>query len=195
MLVNNAAAGGFKPFLEWTDAQIDHVTELNVRAPWDLCRAVLPSMLERGRGAIVNLSSQTAELPVGPPFTSTLPAHRSVPTNRSSPATRRAGVRGIRDSSPTAGSAPAETSASTMFGSTTCGTSSPPSSSPPAPTPAPSRTASATPAHRPPSTSTAHGSPPKTNTPHATSRRCSARTPARSLRPVPRVSEFYGIAI
>src|SRR3954470_906321 len=40
VLVNNAAAGGYKPFLAWTDAQIDHVVEVNVRAPWALTRAV-----------------------------------------------------------------------------------------------------------------------------------------------------------
>jgi NAD(P)-dependent dehydrogenase (short-subunit alcohol dehydrogenase family) len=76
VLVNNAAAGGYKPFLDWRDDQIEHVIELNVRAPWDLTRAVLPGMLERGRGAIVNLSSQAAELPNGPPFAATLPARQ-----------------------------------------------------------------------------------------------------------------------
>ncbi len=76
VLVNNAAAGGYKPFLDWRDDQIEHVIELNVRAPWDLTRAVLPGMLERGRGAIVNLTSQAAELPSGPPFAATLPAQQ-----------------------------------------------------------------------------------------------------------------------
>ncbi len=76
ILVNNAAAGGFRPFLEWTDEQIEHVLDLNLRAPWDLVRRTLPGMLQRGRGAIVNVSSQTAEMPVGPPFPATHPSER-----------------------------------------------------------------------------------------------------------------------
>ena len=74
ILVNNAAAGGFRPFLEWTDAQIENILEVNLRAPWQLIRAVLPGMLQRGRGWVLNVSSQTAELPPGPPFPATHPA-------------------------------------------------------------------------------------------------------------------------
>lgn len=74
ILVNNAAAGGFRPFLEWTHAQIENILEVNFRAPWQLIRAVLPAMLERKRGWILNVSSQTAELPPGPPFPATHPA-------------------------------------------------------------------------------------------------------------------------
>jgi len=76
ILVNNAAAGGYKPFLEWADTDFGRLVELNVRAPWDLTRAVLPGMLERRRGAVVNISSQAAELPTGPPFAGTLPAQQ-----------------------------------------------------------------------------------------------------------------------
>jgi NAD(P)-dependent dehydrogenase (short-subunit alcohol dehydrogenase family) len=76
ILVNNAAAGGYRPFLEWTDEQIERVIELNVRVPWQLTRLVLPGMLQRGRGAIVNISSQAAELPAGPPFLQSHPAQR-----------------------------------------------------------------------------------------------------------------------
>jgi NAD(P)-dependent dehydrogenase (short-subunit alcohol dehydrogenase family) len=74
ILVNNAAAGGFKPFLEWTDSAIERVLELNFRAPWQLVRAVLPGMLERGSGSILNLSSATAIAPTGPPFPPTAPS-------------------------------------------------------------------------------------------------------------------------
>jgi len=76
VLVNNAAVGGYKPFLDWADADFGHLVEVNVRAPWDLARAVLPGMLERRRGTIVNVSSQAAELPAGPPFAGTLPAQQ-----------------------------------------------------------------------------------------------------------------------
>jgi NAD(P)-dependent dehydrogenase (short-subunit alcohol dehydrogenase family) len=42
--------------------------EVNVHAPLDLAQAVLPSMLERGEGWIVNVSSATASHSPGPPF-------------------------------------------------------------------------------------------------------------------------------
>ena len=41
---------------------------VNVMAPWFLTQAVVPGMVERGRGSVLNLTSQTANLPDGPPF-------------------------------------------------------------------------------------------------------------------------------
>jgi NAD(P)-dependent dehydrogenase (short-subunit alcohol dehydrogenase family) len=72
--VNNAAGGGFRAFLEWTDEQIANVLELNLWSCWHLIRRVVPTMLERGEGWILNVSSQTATMPQGPPFPPTLPA-------------------------------------------------------------------------------------------------------------------------
>jgi NAD(P)-dependent dehydrogenase (short-subunit alcohol dehydrogenase family) len=74
ILVNNAAAGGFAPFLDWTDTALAGLLELNFWAPWHLIRATLPGMLERGAGWIVNVSSATAIAPEGPPFPPTAPA-------------------------------------------------------------------------------------------------------------------------
>lgn len=74
ILVNNAAAGGYRPFLEWTDEQIAGVLELNFWACWHLARRAVPGMLDRGRGWILNVSSQAAVAPDGPPFPSTQPA-------------------------------------------------------------------------------------------------------------------------
>jgi NAD(P)-dependent dehydrogenase (short-subunit alcohol dehydrogenase family) len=74
ILVNNAAAGGFRAFLEWTDAQMAKVMELNFWAPWHLIRRTLPGMRARRCGWIVNVSSQTATEPKGPPFPPTHPA-------------------------------------------------------------------------------------------------------------------------
>jgi NAD(P)-dependent dehydrogenase (short-subunit alcohol dehydrogenase family) len=73
ILVNNAAAGSFRPFLDWTDAQMTTVLELNFWAPWHLIRRVLPAMRARRSGWILNISSQTAVEPVGPPFAATHP--------------------------------------------------------------------------------------------------------------------------
>ena len=74
ILVNNAAAGGYRPFLEWTDEQIAGVLEVNFWACWHLARRIVPGMLDRGRGWILNVSSQAAVAPEGPPFPSTQPA-------------------------------------------------------------------------------------------------------------------------
>jgi NAD(P)-dependent dehydrogenase (short-subunit alcohol dehydrogenase family) len=74
ILVNNAAAGSFRPFMDWTDEAIATILELNLWAPWLLIRRVLPGMRERGAGWIVNMSSQTAVAPVGPPFPATHPS-------------------------------------------------------------------------------------------------------------------------
>jgi NAD(P)-dependent dehydrogenase (short-subunit alcohol dehydrogenase family) len=76
ILVNNAAAGGYQLMGEWTDAQIRHVLELNFWAPWQLIRRVLPGMVERGRGAILNISSAAAIHPEGPPFPQSITSTR-----------------------------------------------------------------------------------------------------------------------
>ena len=74
IVVNNAAAGGYKPFEEWTDDLIDRMLQVNVYAPWQLMRDAVPGMRERGRGWIVNLTTFAAELPPGPPFPTNRPA-------------------------------------------------------------------------------------------------------------------------
>jgi NAD(P)-dependent dehydrogenase (short-subunit alcohol dehydrogenase family) len=74
ILVNNAAANGYRPFLEWTDDQIRTNLELNFWSCWHLARRVVPGMVERGSGWICNLSSQAATEPQGPPFAATAPA-------------------------------------------------------------------------------------------------------------------------
>jgi len=68
ILVNNAAACFYIPYEKVSDRRYAVMFEVNVHAPWDLSRAVLPDMRERGRGAIVNISSGTAAHPTGPPF-------------------------------------------------------------------------------------------------------------------------------
>jgi len=68
ILVNNAAACFYIPYDQVSDRRYAVMFEVNVHAPWDLSRAVLPTMRERGRGAILNISSGVAAHPTGPPF-------------------------------------------------------------------------------------------------------------------------------
>jgi NAD(P)-dependent dehydrogenase (short-subunit alcohol dehydrogenase family) len=73
ILVNNAAVNGYVPFDEATPEAIERCFQVNVWAPWELMRAVVPGMRERGRGWILNLTSFAAELPPGPPFPTNKP--------------------------------------------------------------------------------------------------------------------------
>ncbi|HSV58986.1 MAG TPA: SDR family NAD(P)-dependent oxidoreductase [Variovorax sp.] len=57
-LVNNAGAVRDMRFLKMTDADWDLVIDTNLRSQFLCCRAVLPGMLERGQGRIVNISSR-----------------------------------------------------------------------------------------------------------------------------------------
>ncbi len=68
ILVNNAAAAMYAKPSEMPLKRRRISFEVNVHAPLDLAQAVLPAMLERSEGWIVNLSSATAKLAPGPPF-------------------------------------------------------------------------------------------------------------------------------
>lgn len=67
ILINNAARAFYQPFAELTEKRWRIAYELNVWAPWDLARLVLPGMRELGRGSIVNVSSGVADPPSLPP--------------------------------------------------------------------------------------------------------------------------------
>ncbi|WP_157264316.1 SDR family oxidoreductase [Azohydromonas aeria] len=57
-LVNNAGAVRDMRFLKMRDEDWDFVIDTNLRSQFLCCRAVLPGMVERGFGRIVNLSSR-----------------------------------------------------------------------------------------------------------------------------------------
>src|SRR6266571_4441209 len=57
ILVNNAAAAARLATVDTDAAVIDKLLAVNVRAPLLLIAALVPSMVERGSGSIVNLSS------------------------------------------------------------------------------------------------------------------------------------------
>jgi short-subunit dehydrogenase len=57
VLVNNAGVGWFGPFPELEAATLEQLVRVNLVAPVLLTRAVLPGMLERGCGHVVNIGS------------------------------------------------------------------------------------------------------------------------------------------
>ncbi len=63
VLVNNAGVAYIASFDELTDEQWDELWQLNVMSFVRTIRAVLPSMRERRRGAIVNVSSSAGKRP------------------------------------------------------------------------------------------------------------------------------------
>ena len=63
ILVNNAGLEFSKGFDEQTRAELEAITSVNVLALMELTRVVLPGMLERGRGHVVNLASLAGRLP------------------------------------------------------------------------------------------------------------------------------------
>jgi NAD(P)-dependent dehydrogenase (short-subunit alcohol dehydrogenase family) len=56
-IVNNAAILRMIPFLDLSEDDFEETIAVNLLAPVRLTRALLPAMLERGRGAIINVSS------------------------------------------------------------------------------------------------------------------------------------------
>jgi len=57
ILVNNAGIFIWRPFLKLAPEDWDRVIATNLTGAADLCRAVLPGMVERRRGRIVNVAS------------------------------------------------------------------------------------------------------------------------------------------
>jgi NAD(P)-dependent dehydrogenase (short-subunit alcohol dehydrogenase family) len=62
-VVNNAAVLRMTAFLDLPEKEFDETIEVNLLAPVRLTRALLPAMLERGRGAIINVSSAAGVRP------------------------------------------------------------------------------------------------------------------------------------
>src|SRR5439155_16723016 len=56
ILINNAGALWWKPLIETPAKRFDLVMGVNARAAFLCCRAVLPSMIERRWGHIINMS-------------------------------------------------------------------------------------------------------------------------------------------
>lgn len=57
VLVNNAGVGVIRPLLEMQPDEWRRTLDVNVNALYHVTRAVLPGMVERGRGHVVNIGS------------------------------------------------------------------------------------------------------------------------------------------
>jgi uncharacterized protein len=63
MLINNAGVGLSGPFVDQEPEALKRLVALNVAAVTDLTRAVMPTMIARGRGTIVMMSSLGGAVP------------------------------------------------------------------------------------------------------------------------------------
>lgn len=62
ILVNNAGTGQFQPFAMMENEEYDRVMDVNVRGIFYFCRAVLPTMMDKDYGKIVNITSIMGEV-------------------------------------------------------------------------------------------------------------------------------------
>ena len=66
ILVNNAAHGGSGPSMAESDEERwDEIIDTNLKSAYLCCRAVVPGMIERKTGCIINISSVAAMRPEG----------------------------------------------------------------------------------------------------------------------------------
>jgi len=57
VLVNNAGVGHVGNLLATAAEDLDRLHAVNVRGPFNLCKAFVPAMLAHGRGSVINLAS------------------------------------------------------------------------------------------------------------------------------------------
>jgi NAD(P)-dependent dehydrogenase (short-subunit alcohol dehydrogenase family) len=63
ILVNNAGIYRFAPTFETTDADFDDQLDTNLRAPYLLVQKLVPGMIERGEGSVINVTTVAASTP------------------------------------------------------------------------------------------------------------------------------------
>ena len=64
VLVNNAGIGAYRPFLDNSPRDLHELLAVNLEAPMRLTHALLPGMLARGRGHVINIASDLARRPL-----------------------------------------------------------------------------------------------------------------------------------
>jgi short-subunit dehydrogenase len=63
-VINNAGIGRYKPFLDHPEAELLQILQVNLGAVMQVCRALLPHLLEQGGGQIINIGSDLARRPL-----------------------------------------------------------------------------------------------------------------------------------
>lgn len=63
ILINNAGVYRFAPTVDTTDADFDDHFDTNLRAPYILVQKLVPGMVERGHGTVVNVTTVAASTP------------------------------------------------------------------------------------------------------------------------------------
>jgi 3-oxoacyl-[acyl-carrier protein] reductase len=74
ILINNAGVGAFAKFLELEPEKWESIIKVNLLGPYYVTRAVLPEMIERQAGDIINISSTAGQK--GAPVTSAYSASK-----------------------------------------------------------------------------------------------------------------------
>jgi len=97
ILINNVAVGIEAPFLELTDADFERTFAVNFMAGVRLTRLVLPAMLEKGAGVLVNVASVQGAF--GWPGASAYAASKGAVMSWSRQLANEFGTRGIRSNS------------------------------------------------------------------------------------------------
>ncbi len=82
VLVNNAGVGHVGNLLATSAADLDRLHAVNVRGTFNLCRAFVPAMLERGRGSVINLASIAGVVAVRDRLAYTITKHAVVGLTR-----------------------------------------------------------------------------------------------------------------
>lgn len=83
VLVNNAGIGHVGSVIDTSSEDLRRVMAVNVEGMVHLCRAVLPAMIERGSGTIVNIASALGLMAMADRFAYTVSKHAVVGLTRS----------------------------------------------------------------------------------------------------------------
>ena len=83
ILVNNAGVGHVGNLLQTRAVDLDRLYAVNVRGPFNLCRAFVPPMIEKGAGSVINLASIGGVVAVRDRLAYTVTKHAVVGLTRS----------------------------------------------------------------------------------------------------------------
>jgi NAD(P)-dependent dehydrogenase (short-subunit alcohol dehydrogenase family) len=82
ILVNNAGIGHVGSLLSTTAVDLDRLHSVNVRGPFNLCKAFVPAMLKRGHGSVINIASISGLIAVRERLAYTISKHAVVGLTR-----------------------------------------------------------------------------------------------------------------